>query len=46
MLFNQECIADFLAGDKQLVNLPEMIVEVFISGLADADFDMDLRQAD
>ena len=38
-LFNQDCIREFLASDKALVNLPEMTVEVFISGLADADFD-------
>lgn len=38
-LFNQDCITEFLTGDKALVNLPEMIVEVFISELVDADFD-------
>jgi putative ATP-dependent endonuclease of OLD family len=38
-LFNQECITEFLAGPRDLADLPEMFIEVFINGLADPDFD-------
>lgn len=38
-LFNQECIAEFLAGARGIADLPEMFIEVYLEGLADLDFD-------
>ncbi|KAF1018644.1 MAG: DNA replication and repair protein RecF [Paracidovorax wautersii] len=34
-LFNANCIAEFLAGDRRIANLPELLVEVYFDGLSD-----------
>jgi putative ATP-dependent endonuclease of OLD family len=38
-LFNQECVIEFLAGTRDIADLPEMFIEVYIDGLTDPDFD-------
>ncbi len=32
-LFNADCIAEFLAGARKLVDLPELLIEVYFDGL-------------
>ena len=32
-LFNADCIAEFLGGDRKVVDLPELLIEVYFDGL-------------
>lgn len=41
-LFNAECIADFLDGERKIENLPELLVEVYLDGIDD-QYDLDGR---
>ena len=34
-LFNTECIAEFLGGGREVANLPELLLEVYIDGIDD-----------
>lgn len=34
-LFNRECIDEFLAGERKIEDLPELLVEVYLDGLDD-----------
>ncbi|HCY64090.1 MAG TPA: ATP-dependent endonuclease [Oxalobacteraceae bacterium] len=38
-LFNHECIIEYLAGARDVADLPEMFIEAYMSGVADPDFD-------
>jgi len=35
VLFNTDCIADFLAGDRKVAKLPELVIELYLDGIAD-----------
>lgn len=41
-LFNAECIAEFLAGERKIENLPELLVELYLDGI-DGEHDLDGR---
>lgn len=41
-LFNAECIADFLGGERKIADLPELLVEVYLDGI-DGHHDLDGR---
>lgn len=41
-LFNAECIEEFLSGERNVADLPELLVEVYLDGI-DADPDLDGR---
>jgi putative ATP-dependent endonuclease of OLD family len=41
-LFNAECIAEFLGGERKVVDLPELLVEVYLDGI-DGQHDLDGR---
>jgi len=32
-LFNMDCIAEFMAGERKIENLPELLVEVYLAGI-------------
>ena len=32
-LFNAECIAEFLGGERKIADLPELLVEVYLDGI-------------
>ncbi len=32
-LFNAECIAEFLAGERKIADLPELLVELYLDGI-------------
>jgi putative ATP-dependent endonuclease of OLD family len=34
-LFNVECIAEFLAGERKIADLPELLIEVYLDGVDD-----------
>jgi putative ATP-dependent endonuclease of OLD family len=34
-LFNVECIAEFLAGQRKIADLPELLIEVYLDGVDD-----------
>lgn len=38
-LFNADCIADFLRGERKVSELPVLIVEAYLDGLVDHEFD-------
>lgn len=38
-LFNQECITEFMQGKRNIADLPQMIVEIYIEGLENHSFD-------
>ncbi|ROU07882.1 ATP-dependent nuclease [Lysobacter enzymogenes] len=38
-IFNQDCIAEFLAGPRRIEDLPELLIEAYLDGLEDPDFD-------
>ncbi|MFY9328582.1 MAG: AAA family ATPase, partial [Georgfuchsia sp.] len=41
-LFNAKCIADFLSSERKIVDLPELLVEIYLDGL-DGHHDLDGR---
>jgi putative ATP-dependent endonuclease of OLD family len=41
-LFNTECIAEFLAGERKIADLPELLVEVYLEGI-DGHHELDGR---
>ena len=41
-LFNAECIAEFLGGERRIADLPELLVEVYLDGI-DGHHDLDGR---
>jgi putative ATP-dependent endonuclease of OLD family len=41
-LFNAECIAEFLAGERKIADLPELLVEVYLEGI-DGNHELDGR---
>jgi putative ATP-dependent endonuclease of the OLD family len=41
-LFNAESIADFMGSDRRIANLPELLIEVYLEGIA-GDHDLDGR---
>jgi putative ATP-dependent endonuclease of the OLD family len=38
-LFNTKCIEEFLGGDRKVVNLPQLLIEVCLDGVSHHDFD-------
>ena len=41
-LFNAECIAEFLAGERKIADLPELLVELYLDGIY-GEHDLDGR---
>ncbi|MBI5920494.1 MAG: AAA family ATPase [Betaproteobacteria bacterium] len=41
-LFNAKCIAEFLGGERKIVDLPELLVEVYLDGI-EGNHDLDGR---
>lgn len=41
-LFNAECIAEFLGGERKITDLPELLLEVYLDGI-DGHHDLDGR---
>jgi putative ATP-dependent endonuclease of OLD family len=41
-LFNVDCVAEFLSGERKIENLPELLVEVYLDGI-DGPHDLDGR---
>lgn len=41
-IFNADCVADFLGGERKIADLPELLVEVYIDGI-DGHHDLDGR---
>lgn len=41
-IFNAECIAEFLGGERKITDLPEILVEVYLEGIGD-QHDLDGR---